>query len=170
MITTRFATLADAELIATLSRQTFYETFAAFNTKENIDQFMNQQFTLEDLVKEVRDRGNIFFVAYEGETPLGYVRMRESKNPPGLAHYNSIEIARIYAVSNAIGKGVGKLLMQQCMDIALEKKKDVIWLGVWEHNHRAIDFYTKWGFEKFGIHEFILGSDIQTDWLMKKIL
>jgi ribosomal protein S18 acetylase RimI-like enzyme len=49
-------------------------------------------------------------------------------------------------------------------------KKDNIWLGVWEHNHQAIKFYTTWGFEKFGDHLFLLGDDPQTDWLMKKEL
>jgi ribosomal protein S18 acetylase RimI-like enzyme len=60
--------------------------------------------------------------------------------------------------------------MQQCIDIALEKEKELLWLGVWEHNHRAIGFYKKWGFEKFSTHTFMLGNDAQTDWLMKKEL
>ena len=87
-----------------------------------------------------------------------------------LGNRNSIEIARIYAATNAIGKGVGKTLMQKCIEIAQEKKKDVLWLGVWEKNNRAIDFYIKWGFEKFSTHIFMLGDDPQTDWLMKKEL
>jgi diamine N-acetyltransferase len=58
--------------------------------------------------------------------------------------------------------------MEKSLAIAKELKKDIVWLGVWEHNQRAIDFYTKWGFEKFGTHVFQLGDDPQTDWLMKK--
>jgi diamine N-acetyltransferase len=168
MITIRFATTADAELIADISRQTFYETFAASNTKENMDMFMNDTFNKEALMKEVGMPGSIFFLAYDGDEPVGYVRMRQSADSPELV--NAIEIARIYATTNAIGKGVGKVLMQQCITIAIEKKKDIIWLGVWEYNQRAIDFYTKWGFEKFSTHVFMLGTDTQTDWLMKKSL
>ena len=67
-------------------------------------------------------------------------------------------------------KGVGPALMQACMDIAKELKKSVIWLGVWEKNSRAIAFYQKWGFEKFGEHIFPIGDDPQTDWLMKKAM
>jgi diamine N-acetyltransferase len=168
MITIRFATITDAELIADMSRQTFYETFAVSNTKANMDIFMNETFTKEVLMKEVGMPDNIFFLAYDGDEPVGYVRMHQSANPPELV--NAIEIARIYATTNAIGKGVGKILMQQCIAIAAEKKKDTIWLGVWEHNQRAIDFYSKWGFEKFSTHVFMLGTDTQTDWLMKKSL
>ncbi|MEY3918157.1 MAG: Protease synthase and sporulation negative regulatory protein 1, partial [Bacteroidota bacterium] len=42
-----------------------------------------------------------------------------------------------------------------------------IWLGVWEHNPRAIRFYEKQGFVKFDQHIFQLGDDEQTDILMK---
>lgn len=166
----RLAIEEDAELIANLSRDTFYETFAGVNTKENMDKFMNRQFSKEALIKEVGSPGNIFLLAFDREVPVGYVRMLESPNPDGLRETNAIEIARIYASTNAIGKGVGKALMQRCIDIAIEKKKDIVWLGVWEQNQRAIDFYKKWGFEKFGTHVFILGDDPQTDWLMKKKL
>jgi len=60
--------------------------------------------------------------------------------------------------------------MQHCIEVARQKSARVIWLGVWEKNNKAIAFYTKWGFEKFGEHVFMLGDDPQTDWLMKKVL
>jgi diamine N-acetyltransferase len=169
-ITIRFADPSDTALIADLSRQTFYETFAAVNSKANMDKFMNEQFTKEKLMEEVGAPGNIFFLAVDREEVLGYARLREKNKPPELGNANTLEIARIYAVTHSIGKGVGKALMQKSLDIAAELKKDTVWLGVWEHNLRAIDFYTKWGFEKFSTHVFMLGDDAQTDWLMKKDL
>ena len=60
--------------------------------------------------------------------------------------------------------------MKKCLDLASELKKELVWLGVWEHNPRAIDFYKKFGFEKFGTHIFYLGDDAQEDWLMLKRL
>ena len=170
MITIRMATKEDGELIADMSRQTFYDTFAPYNSKQDMDKFMNEQFTRDMLIQEVGAPGNIFLLAYEGENPVGYARVRENNNPPSLGSSNAIEIARIYAVSSSIGKGIGKLLMQRCIDIAKEKETEFVWLGVWEKNQRAIDFYIKWGFEKFADHDFILGNDAQKDWLMKKKL
>jgi ribosomal protein S18 acetylase RimI-like enzyme len=167
-ITIRIATTADAALIADMSRQTFYDSFAAQNTKENMDKFMNEQFTRESLLNEVGAINNIFLLAYDGTAAVGYVRLREHNIPPDLGTDDAMEIARIYAIQTAIGKGVGKALMQACLSIAAEKKNEVVWLGVWEKNHRAIDFYTKYGFEKFSDHVFMLGNDPQKDWLMKK--
>jgi ribosomal protein S18 acetylase RimI-like enzyme len=111
---------------------------------------------------------NIFLLAYDGKEPVGYVRLRENNIPPSLGTDRAIEIARIYALQSSIGKGVGSALMQECIDIAREKQHHTLWLGVWEHNQRAIAFYTKWGFKKFSEHDFILGNDVQKDWLMKK--
>ncbi len=164
------ANKTDAELIATLSRQTFIETFAEHNSAENMDKFLSTSFSHENLVKEVEEPENIFLIAYEDDEPVGYAKLREGKNSAELNVPDTIEIARIYAVKSSIGKGIGKLLMQECIDIAISNKKKSIWLGVWEHNKKAIDFYTKWGFEKFSTHIFILGDDAQTDWLMKKSL
>jgi ribosomal protein S18 acetylase RimI-like enzyme len=166
--TLRYATKEDAALIADISRQTFYDTFAADNTEVDMAKFLNEQFTKGRLMREVGSPENIFMLAYSDDAVAGYVKLREGKKPKELVNAQSLEIARIYVVKNFIGKGVGKLLMQASFDIAKQKEKNVIWLGVWEKNKKAIDFYTSWGFEKFGECDFLLGDDLQRDWLMKK--
>ena len=166
----RIATPTDAAMIADMSRRTFYDSFAKDNTKEDMDKFMNEQFTPELLMAEVGAPGNIFIIAEHDGKPAGYARLRENNNPPELRGMDTIEIARIYAETAMIGKGIGKALMEKSIAVAKERKKQLIWLGVWEKNFRAIEFYTGWVFKKFSDHVFVLGSDVQTDWLMKKEL
>ncbi len=166
----REATKEDGVLIADISRQTFYATFAADNTKEDMEKFMREQFTRGKLILEVGRPGNYFFIAHLNNEVAGYLKLREGKDPETLNNQPSLEIARLYAMPNMIGKGVGKLLMQKSIDVAKEKNKEIVWLGVWEKNQRAIDFYQKWGFEKFDVQDFLLGDDVQKDWLMKKKL
>src|SRR5690242_14954781 len=102
----RHAEPRDAEMIADLSRTTFCETFASQNTRENMDKFMNEQFSKEALMKEVETKENIFLLAFLQSEPVGYAKMREGKIKPGLEEV-SMEIARIYATSSKIGKGIG---------------------------------------------------------------
>jgi diamine N-acetyltransferase len=166
----RRATTADAENIALLSRQTFYDTFAEFNSIEDMDKFMNESFSIQALMDEVSAAENIFFAAFMEDEMIGYAKLAESKNPPELGDINAIEIGRIYAAKKTIGMGVGKALMEKCIELAAARNKQLIWLGVWEHNQRAKSFYSKFGFEKFGEHDFILGNDVQTDWLMKRAI
>lgn len=104
MITIRMAIPADAALIAKISRQTFYETFADSNTTSDMDKFMNEQFNNEVLMKEVETPGAIFFLAYDDEEPVGYVRLRDGEHHPEFKGALSIEIARIYAVKKSIEK------------------------------------------------------------------
>jgi ribosomal protein S18 acetylase RimI-like enzyme len=40
---------------------------------------------------------------------------------------------------------------------------DVVWLGVWERNPRAIAFYRKFEFREAGEHVFPVGNDPQRD-------
>ncbi len=166
-ITVKRAGIADAALIADLSRTTFYQAFAKDNTESDMALFMNEQFTKEALMQEVVEENGIFLLAYDGDEAVGYARIRVENK---LKQEAAIEVARIYALDSAIGKGVGKALMETCLHIAQEMQMKAVWLGVWEMNERAIAFYEKWGFEKFGEHKFLLGTDLQTDCLMKKIL
>lgn len=167
-IVIREAIIEDAKLIADISHQTFYETFAAHNSPQDMEKFLNFQFTKGKLMLEVGVRGNTFLLAYDKKEVAGYVKLRDEKVPLSLGSLNALEVARIYATTNRIGKGVGSALMQASIDMAARKKKQWLWLGVWEKNQRAIDFYTKWGFEKFDETDFLLGDDLQNDWLMKK--
>lgn len=164
------ASKTDAALIADLSRKTFYDTFAQHNTAANMDKFMNQQFTRELLMKEVEEDNGYFFIAYDGAQPVGYVRMHDGDNYEAFAGKSSVEIVRIYTDQSVIGKGVGSAMMSYCLEQAKRMNRQIIWLGVWEKNERAIAFYEKWGFKKFSKHDFWLGDDRQTDWLMMKEL
>ncbi len=82
--------------------------------------------------------------------------------------HKPIELVRLYVSQESIGSGVGAALMQACLDEAALKGHETLWLGVWEHNTRARDFYRKWNFRESGTHVFQLGNDPQTDILMQR--
>ena len=80
---------------------------------------------------------------------------------------DDLEIERIYLIKKFQGKGFGKKMIEFAKEIAIQKKKNRIWLGVWEKNPKAIGFYQKMGFEKIGTHIFKVGEDEQLDYVMK---
>lgn len=164
----RSAGVEDGSLIADLSRQTFYETFAAYNTVEDMDTFLLEQFTRGRLMLEVGQPGLYFFIALANGEAVGYLKLREGKTPAGISNKNALEIARIYVLKSHAGKGIGKALMGKSLEVARSLQKETVWLGVWEKNGKAIDFYNSWGFIIFGQQDFLLGKDLQKDWLMKK--
>jgi ribosomal protein S18 acetylase RimI-like enzyme len=167
-ITVRPCKREDASALIALGIKTFYDTFAEVNTPENMRAYLDSTFTQERVESEFSEPGSQFFIAEENGLPLGYARVRTSKREEGVLGLNPMEIERLYVLKDQLGKGIGQKLMQVCLDFARENGHDSMWLGVWEHNERAIAFYRKWGFEKFSQHTFMLGDDPQIDWLMQK--
>jgi diamine N-acetyltransferase len=81
---------------------------------------------------------------------------------------NPIEIVRLYARKDWLGRGVGAMLMQACLDEAVKQDCDTVWLDVWEQNAPARAFYRKWGFVEVGTQLFQLGGDLQHDLLLQR--
>ena len=98
----------------------------------------------------------------------GYAHVKAGSTDEGVTGTHPIELVRIYTDPVRIGQGIGKALMTACLGVARQGGHDVLWLGVWENNHRAQAFYQRWGFEKVGTHVFQLGGDPQTDWIMQR--
>lgn len=166
----RQATTADAALIAVLSRETFYDSFADQNTKADMQLFLDEQFTTDMLMAEVAEPDHTFFIASIDGEVAGYTKLKDQTHSALPEHSKAIEISRFYARKQMIGKGIGKAMMLHIIHYAQSLGKNTIWLGVWEHNARAIAFYTSFGFTKFSEHDFLLGTDLQRDWLMYKTL
>lgn len=166
----KIATINDASLLASISSTTFYDTYHQHNTKDNMNLFELQHFNLKTISDEITNPFNTFLMVYESENLCGYAKLNEATTPKLLEDFSVIEIARLYTIKTMIGKGIGKILMNESVAIAEQKQKNIIWLGVWKQNFRAISFYKKNGFTIFNEHIFYLGNDKQDDWLMKKIL
>ena len=152
-----------------LSRTTFYDTFQAENTPEDMALFLDQHMTEEVIKAELLHPENIFILA-RTDKPVGYAKLSYTNNPFAVSGVKAVEISRLYLQKEHIGNGAGRALMNFCLSTCQELGFAIVWLGVWEHNARAIRFYQHAGFEKFGEHMFMLGTDAQNDWLMKKPL
>ncbi|MBQ4802288.1 GNAT family N-acetyltransferase [Aquimarina sp. MMG015] len=161
----------DSRKLLEIGRQTFYDAFGPpYNTPENIDYYLNQSFTLEKITSEVLNpESQFFFTLYKDEI-IGYFKLNTGKAQTELIKGESIEIERIYVIKEYQGKGIGQQLLDTIILIAKHQKKDFIWLGVWDENTDAIRFYERNGFKTFDKHSFMLGTDKQTDIMMKLVL
>jgi ribosomal protein S18 acetylase RimI-like enzyme len=160
-------TLIEVELLQVVGRQTFVETFSEGNTEENMTKYLDEGFSLEKLTSEISDTNSEFYFAVLDDKILGYVKINFGESQTELREDKSVEIERIYVLKEYHGKKVGQLLYDKAIHIARQKNADYVWLGVWEDNPRAIQFYKKNGFVEFDKHIFKLGNDDQTDIMMK---
>lgn len=159
--------LQDIEQLQAIGRQTFSETFAQSNSADNMAKYLEEAYAHDKLSAELTDPNSLFYLASLNDEIIGYLKLNFGASQTELKDNSALEIERIYVAKAFHGQKVGQLLYDKAIEVAKEKKVDYIWLGVWEENHRAIQFYTKNGFVAFDKHVFVLGDDAQTDIMMK---
>jgi len=161
------ATLTEIDQLKQIGRQTFYETFASGNTEENMQKYLDEGFSVDKLTTELSDKNAEFYFATYDKKVIGYLKLNFGQSQTELKDDKALEIERIYVLKEFHGKAVGQALYEKAIQIASQTKSDYVWLGVWEKNQRAINFYKKNGFVEFDKHIFKLGEDKQTDIMMK---
>jgi ribosomal protein S18 acetylase RimI-like enzyme len=157
----------DISQLQSIGRQTFFETFSAQNDPENMRRYLDESFNADKLKSELRDPNSELYFAFADNNVVGYLKVNFGQAQTELKDDNSTEIERIYVLKEFHGKKVGQILYEKALNIAKQRKADYVWLGVWEKNPRAINFYRKNGFVEFDKHVFKLGDDEQTDILMR---
>jgi len=169
-VSIRRAKPEDAATLSVLGRQTFFDTFTGTCTEKDMEQFLDEYFNLDQVKKELSNENDFFFLAEVEGVAAGYLRMMEDYSHFELMKkWKALELKRIYIDKNFHGKGIAQQLINFVESFAREKRYEVIWLGVWEHNLRAKRFYEKSGFKDSGYtHDFPIGNTPQTDnWLWK---
>jgi ribosomal protein S18 acetylase RimI-like enzyme len=161
------ATVNDIERLQEIGRKTFFETFSAANTEENMKKYLEEGFSTNKLAEELKNPNSEFYLALLDGHVIGYLKLNFGKSQTEIKDDKALEIERIYVAKEFHGKKVGQLLYEKAIDVAKQKNADYVWLGVWEENPRAINFYRKNGFVEFNKHVFKLGADEQTDIMMK---
>lgn len=148
----------------------YTDTFADSNTPENLQAFFESTYNQPQLEREFYEAGSKLFLALDESDVVGFVRLRLSNEVASYLGNNTIELQRLYVLTSAQGKSIGKRLMEKALDYAIAQQVEWIWLGVWEKNYKAQQFYARYGFERFSEHTFWMGDDPQVDWLLRKKL
>ncbi len=170
MVKIREAQVEDIPEMRAVAISSYQDTFAEFNTPENMNAYFEEAYNMPVLTDELNEKNATLFLACDEDKIIGFARLRENAEVSELLGNQSIELQRLYVLTQAQGKSAGRLLMEKCLHYAIEKKYEWIWLGVWERNFKAQEFYKKNGFEKFSEHTFWMGDDPQVDWLLRKKL
>ena len=158
----------DAGLLAELGARTFSETFAADNDPADLAAYLASSFSEARQAAELAEPHCAFHITETNGVAVGYAMLRSGSVLDSVTNDKPIELVRLYVSRQHLGRGLGAALMRVCIDEARNGGHRTLWLGVWEHNHRAQAFYRKWNFHEVGMHIFQLGDDPQTDILMER--
>lgn len=157
----------EAKTLAELARRTFVATFADSNSSADMEKYCDSAFSTAQILAEIRTRGTFFYIAETSGDPAGYIKLNFGEAQTENFTGRNMEVERIYVDPGKQHEGIGGKLLDFAVSKARSQHCDAVWLGVWEHNQKAIAFYRQRGFELFGEHQFVLGSDVQNDILLR---
>ena len=167
----RRATVKDAEALSEIGARTFFETFAADNTPEDMRMFLESTWHPDLQRAEILDTGMDTLLACDaGGALAGFAQVRVAHPPDGIAVRAPVELKRFYVDKPWHGQGLARLLMDAAEQAARVRGGREFWLGVFQRNDRALAFYRKCGFRIVGTQVFVVGTDPQKDYVMLRDL
>ena len=153
-----------------VSIQTFTETFKDNNSEKSLNDYLNTAYELTKLEKELENPHSEFYFAYFNNELAGYLKININYAKSEKMGENALEVERIYIKKSFKRRGIGRHLIETAEQLAKKYQKNLMWLGVWEYNPKAIAFYETLGFKVIGAHSFFMGEEEQTDLIMSKQL
>jgi ribosomal protein S18 acetylase RimI-like enzyme len=166
----RPAVLDDAAALAELGRRTFTDAFGATNTPDDLTAFLDATYSEALQREELASPSLTYFVAEHDGLPVAFALLRRDHPSPCVDDPTAVEMQRLYVDRRWHGTGLAQALMHHCLHEAAAGGAGAIFLGVWEQNARALRFYAAQGFEPVGQQVFVVGSDPQTDIVMRRRL
>jgi diamine N-acetyltransferase len=168
MLQIRPFTPQDVPALTSLAKKVFVDTFLPSNRAEDVFGYADSALTEAAFARDLADPLYFTFGCYLESQLVGYIQMLINKNESYVG--TDLELKRFYLLSDFHGRGLADEMMAFCGLKALELGYKSFWLGVWEKNFRAQKFYTRQGFKKVSSHEFVMGSESQTDFIFSKSL
>ncbi|HEY4216067.1 MAG TPA: GNAT family N-acetyltransferase [Gemmatimonadaceae bacterium] len=170
-VSLRRAEASDARLLAQLGARLFERAFGSSTTPQDMAAYLASAFSVEIQSAELADPDRVTWIAEDaGKAAVGYLMLRRGTRSNGVTAVRPAELQRIYVDPTVQGQRVGESLVNACIEQAIAWHCDELWLGVWDQNARAIEFYRRMGFREVGTQTFSIGSDEQSDFVMSRTL
>jgi ribosomal protein S18 acetylase RimI-like enzyme len=168
----RPAKTRDIEAIANLGSTTFSSSFGYSLPASDLQAYLETAYTPSSIAKDLANPLIDIIVACDAnDHVIGFVQLTQGTIEPCIADVERpIELQRLYVDEKYHGGGVGRALEGEVERISRERGFKTMWLGVWEENFKAQKAYERFGFSKVGSHDFVMGTCVQTDWILTKTL
>ena len=162
-LTIRRALSADAPVVAELARRTFMDAFGDDSDPHDVVLHVARSYGVPQQSAEIAHPGITTLVAEVAGHPAAYTQIRRGQPPSCVPDGDAVEIARFYVDQAWHGRGIAQRLMNAALAEARGTGARMVWLMVYEHNHRALAFYAREGFRETGRHGFLFGNSLVMD-------
>lgn len=119
------------------------------------DAYLLKTFGGENFTKEMEDANGDYYFVLQGNKPIGILRIRRATPLIDFASEPAMKLHRIYLDPSTQGQGIGKKIIQWCIDQARQAGAKILWLEAMDTQIPALRFYEKLGFQTSGHFELI---------------
>ena len=148
-ISIRRANEKDAELLFSVCRQSYVQSFADHWVEGGLEWYLEKVYGMDVLQNDLKNADINYFICYcEGE-PVGFIKVKLNSTLSTKIRGKHLEIEKLYFLEKYKRRGLGKQMIDRVRQIAKELGIKVIWLAVIDSNISAITFYENIGFKFF---------------------
>ena len=148
------ATKSNFKVLADIGRLTFIESHGNSASKADIDCYLNEKYSYEAFQEELSNADNIYHIIYHEDQPIGFSKIVLNSPLPNIQMDNVTKLERLYILKAFYQLKKGLELFNFNVELSKSSNEVGMWLFVWTENERAINFYTKNGFQTIASHEF----------------
>lgn len=148
------ATLQDVKQLALLAKEAFLTAHGHSASKEDIANYVAVNFSESNFLEEISNPDNEYYIIYHQNKMAGYSKVSLNTPTKNITSENITYMSRLYLLKEFYGLNLGKELFDFNIEFSKKNQQQGIWLAVWVENKRAINFYTKRGFQIIGKHDF----------------
>ena len=164
MILLRKAKEEDISTISDLAEQIWPQTYSAYISEMQLRFMLDKMYNTGELLSQLQS-DHVFLIASENGKNVGFAgfSIKDPKN-------NTYKLHKLYVLPEMHGKGVGKTLMNEVINLAIHEGAKTLQLNV-NRNNNAKDFYLKAGFNIKETVDLDIGNGFfMNDYVMEKKL
>ncbi len=169
----RRATPDDAPALSHISARTFTETFGHLYPDEDLQAFLEENYSLAATTRLLADDGFATWLLEqeggEGRQPVGYAVAGRCGLPHADVQPGDGELKRLYVLPALQNGGWGTRMFQAALDWLERDGPRTVWISVWSENIGAQRFYQRHGFGKVGEYEFPVGRVRDREFMLRRV-
>lgn len=160
----------DALCLSVLAMQVFLDTYATEGIRAEIAREVVSSYSEASFNRALLDDGTHIEVAEVKGHLVGFaqitLRATHELAPAG----TQAELLRLYVQEPFTGAKIGTQLLAAAERTASSAGRGVLWLTPWAHNHRALAFYARRGYQDYGLTYFVFEGESHENRVFAKSL
>ena len=144
----------DALCLSALGMQVFLDTYATKGIRPALAREVLASYSQSRFGEAIVQHGNRLVIAEHEGHMVGFAQVTLGASHELAPAGTQAELLRLYVQEPFTGAKVGTRLLAHAEHSAALAGATVLWLTPWIHNHRALAFYSRCGYQDFGLTYF----------------